>query len=73
VAAARDLHLQALAAAPESEDGTASEDEREQILLLTEEEARRLGFRVNLGGIGISVGLGGRGGGRRGGRGRGRG
>ena len=70
VAAARDLHLAALAAVSEpedeqammySEDGelTASEGE---FLLLTEEEARRLGVSLNIPGVGGIRGSYGRGG-----------
>jgi hypothetical protein len=68
VAAARDLHLQALASVSEdeqammySEDGelTASEGE---FLLLTEEEARRLGVSLNIPGVGGIRGSYGRGG-----------
>ncbi len=62
VAAARDLHLQALAAvsAPEPEeegqlasvDGGSTASEEEEFIQLTEEEARRLGFGLSLGGLG---------------------
>jgi hypothetical protein len=58
VAAARELHLEALASV--SEDGQTASGE--ELLLLTEEEARQLGISLNIPGVGGIRGSYGRGG-----------
>ncbi len=59
VAAARELHLEALASVSEDGEVTAS---GEEFILLTEEEARRLGISINVPGVGGIRGSYGRGG-----------
>jgi hypothetical protein len=67
VAAAKELHLQALASVSEDEQALYTEDGEVtasggEYLLLTEEEARRLGLSLNIPGVGGIRGSYGRGG-----------